>query len=873
MDLSIHSYMFFLRNEQKIRTICISVILLLIPLASFSLNDATLQQEKKISLAKADTFYNRGMDFLIGNATDSAYIYFNKAKNLYRQNGLNEKVFSCIEAIGDIYFNSGRLVKAITQYEEAYEYALQNNKTNKCIELLKIIGSTYKLTGDYENAMRTFQQALEMLQQSDSLILKADLFNTIGHFYITIKDERSAKKFFKDALAIFKEKNDTTNLIKTFRSIGQAFELINDYDSSSWYYQQGLNLARQSINYEKMAEMLENLGKNQLYQKKFDRALFYFRKVVDLRKTFKFKQPLAYAYNYMGEVYLKKGNYQTAIDYFNKAIEIQEKHGVLYGLILFNVNLAEAYSRKGNPVTANRYLLNALAISKESNFNITILEVYKLLSDNYRVLNDHKTALIYLEEYLKMQDSIYSKELQQAVTNAKIKYETEKRDRIINELKLKEKENQLRQKNNIIILFIIIIFVMLVLAVTIFLFYRQRNRYAKSLEKEIEERKLLEKDIIRARNKAQESDRVKTSLLANMSHEFRTPLNGILGFAEIIKNDSESKDIKESSGYIIESGERLMNTINSIMLLSQLESGISEENIKRINFNVCELLSDLAEKYKAEAKNRKLNLQLHTEKVPQINADKNLINLALSNIIENALKFTNKGSVEIDCRNMMKEKKVSIAIKDTGIGIDRKHLSTIFKEFRQGSEGYGRQYEGSGLGLSISKKIITLFGGKIYAQSESGKGTTFTIHLPASDNPKITSEDKKDVQPVTRKKPLILIVEDNKANVHLIYHLLKDKCELDHAFNGTEAMEKARDQQYDLFLIDINLGEGPDGIETTRTIKKMKKYQKTPFVAITGYTMIGDEEKIKSRGLNDYLGKPFTKKQLVSLIKKYCNPH
>ncbi|MDZ4121896.1 MAG: response regulator [Candidatus Cloacimonadaceae bacterium] len=199
----------------------------------------------------------------------------------------------------------------------------------------------------------------------------------------------------------------------------------------------------------------------------------------------------------------------------------------------------------------------------------------------------------------------------------------------------------------------------------------------------------------------------------------------------------------------------------------------------------------------------------------------------------------------------------------------------IFTEFRQGSEGYGRAYEGSGLGLSITNKIVALFNGTLSVESIIGVGSTFTIEIPYSAENVVEEIAEPIKTPAKTEKRAIkpngllplLIVEDNPVNQKLAMSFLKNHFEVESAINGEIAIEMAEKKNYSVILMDINLGSGIDGIQATQILRKMPQYKHTPIIAVTGYTLMGDRERILAGGCSHYLGKPFSKEQLLETIQ------
>jgi len=317
-----------------------------------------------------------------------------------------------------------------------------------------------------------------------------------------------------------------------------------------------------------------------------------------------------------------------------------------------------------------------------------------------------------------------------------------------------------------------------------------------------------------------------------------------------------------------------MDTLNSLLDYSRLEANKIEINKKPVN--VSHLVADAVRSFTniAEKNNLYLSLKIIDE---EINAglDAHIFNNIIFNLLNNAIKYTEHGGVTVEVNSMPEGRKryAIIKIKDSGIGIPESSQEIIFEDFRQASEGINRQYEGSGLGLTITKRYVELLGGKIFLKSKIGKGSTFMLKFPEikiKSGKRKSSSDKqartKSNQSLKTNLPNVLLVDNDPITIEIAKLTLKDICEIDAVLNGQEALDKTKEKQFDAVLMDINLGAGLNGLEITKEIRRDPAYTQTPIVALTAYALAGDREKFLRSGCTHYISKPFDKESLINLM-------
>lgn len=379
---------------------------------------------------------------------------------------------------------------------------------------------------------------------------------------------------------------------------------------------------------------------------------------------------------------------------------------------------------------------------------------------------------------------------------------------------------------------------------------------------DITDLKETEEALIQAKIKAEESDKLKSAFLANMSHEIRTPLNAIVGFSKLLAETEDQEERQQYYDIVDKNSELLLQLINDILDLSKIEAGILEFTYRSIDFN--QLCQRLHETHLARTP-QQVNL-IYEKPVSNlvISSDSNRVAQVISNLLTNAQKFTKTGEIRFGFRE--EGKNVHFFVKDTGIGITKEKQDKIFNRFVK----LNNFIQGTGLGLSICEMIIQHLGGRIWLESEEGKGATFHFTIPITVAPPSQPEErnnilKPDKKDINRQKN-ILIAEDVDSNFLLLKVLIGKEYFLRRATNGHEAIEMFKAESPDLIFMDIKMPE-MDGLEATAHIRKLSTV--VPIIALTAFAFEADKEAALNAGCNDFLTKPFSSEDLQQTLKKY----
>ncbi len=460
---------------------------------------------------------------------------------------------------------------------------------------------------------------------------------------------------------------------------------------------------------------------------------------------------------------------------------------------------------------------------------------------------DFAKRILFDEEYHQ-----YKKDITEPI----LQFNNQVENRTLSEIKKIEKEISLL---TYVLVFLIISLIILLIFFLIL------------IQSKIRKKRQYEVDLKKAKKKAEENDKFKSIFIANMSHEIRTPLNAIIGFANQLttfyKND---KEYQRYITIVKNSGEHLLNLINDILEISKIEA--NKLIVKKSSFLLDEIVNEmyvLFSEYKRNIGKEHLELELKRDTTEDrtIISDKTKLKQILANLIGNAIKFTHTGKVEIQYHFNDESKEIVFCVKDTGVGIPREQRETIFKRFLQSDQTIDENEKGTGLGLEITRAIVHALKGKIWVESEVGKGSSFYFTIPLLEH-EIQNNENEEGNEVEKIRGLkkVLIAEDSDVNFLLLRLFLKEQdCEIVRVMNGVEAIEMMEnDTEIDLVLMDVRMPK----LNGWEAIKNIREFNTSiPIIVQTANSFDSDLEESLKVGATDFISKPIKKEELLTKIE------
>lgn len=671
----------------------------------------------------------------------------------------------------------------------------------------------YMIIGNHEESTSNSIESLKLYEALNDERGVADVKYAMAGVYYKTNDYHLGLVYLVDSLNIYKKFNDYYNISRCEKSLGTIYDYFDDKKKAVLSYENAIVAAQKINDVVLESNAYNNLSGIYIKLGEIDRAFDLVEKSIAIKKSTNDTRGLAFALYGKGKVLLAQKKYAEAEENFKKALVIHDQMGERLGLVMVKTKLAKLYVENNRLNEAIILLQKTLDIVNKYNVSIIKFKVYYLLYAIMKRQNNDEDALYYLELYLKEKEGVLNTQTLKVIDSY---------DMLV-QMKMLQKDAELEKEKAIMI---------------------EKNK------------------------RAEESARMRQEFLSTMSHEIRTPLNAVTTIVSMLNDDFNmySKELIEPLKF---STHHLMNIINDILDFTKLDLGKVKLDPHKVD--IVSLLEHFKKTYEIHALRKDITFNLKTDSLLQKGylMDETKIIQILGNLVGNAIKFTDVGEVILDV-SVVKQKENSdvllFQISDTGEGIEKDKIDLIFDSFSQIKNITTRKEGGTGLGLAIVKNLVTLHKSKIKVESTYGKGSIFSFKIEFRKAQNISDEEINDPTIVAFVNKKLLLVEDNAINAFIAKTLItKWGIEVDHAINGSEAIEKVISTNYDYILMDIHM-PGMDGFEATKIIRTTNEFNRTiPIFGLTADISAKDNAP-KDTFFNDFLLKPLEIEKLKLVL-------
>jgi len=838
---------------------------------------------------------NIGLIYEVLGDYDMAVDYYIKSLEIETRIKNHKGIANTSLNLGNIYYRLNNFEKALNLYYKCIRIYAQLEDLKGILDTYNNIGSVYSELHQSDSSLKYYEMALKLSDEIDIPDIKSTTLNNLGTVYYNKEEYTKALEYFNSALNIEIGQENLWSEANTIRNIGGVYLMLGD--------------EKQAISYfHRAEEIAKNIGAKQLLMDTYFDISVYYEGKKDYKKTFEYFQ---LASGLKDSIYNQTSSQQiaeieTKYNFRNKDqqlkiitkdnelknLKIKTQRYIIYavgGVGLFVLALFLVFymrsrinkkarvilETKNKKITEQKILLEkALSELKESDEkHLSLIKniqdgIFVIQNEKIRFANESfcKISGYPMEEIhdLEYKDLIHPDDLDRMVSNYQGRLAGEDIPRSY-EFKLINRQGETVHIN---------------ISVGIINFLGKPAHIGTI--KDISQQKTYESQLIKAKEKAENATKSKSLFLAGISHEIRNHMSSIIGISEVLSETKLTIEQKDYIGIINTSGNTLLNIINDILDFSKIEAGQIE--LEEKEFNIRALVNETITMHDVMAKQKNLYITSEVENgIPEIiRGDSTRLNQILVNLVNNALKFTDKGGITIklnlEILNHLNNKKnltsciLNFEVIDTGIGIAKSSQDKLFKAFSQTHAAAQRKQGGTGLGLAICKQLVELMDGEIGISSEIKKGSNFwfnvRMEIPSSiEHSSVTKKPKK----ITNKKQLkVLIVEDNLLNQQLTTNILvKNGHAADVAENGKVGLNLFKNNNYDVVLMDIQMPV-MDGIQATKLIREYESYndyKRTKIIAVTAHSRDGEQQKLLDAGIDQYLSKPFKTSELISILE------
>ena len=827
-------------------------------------------KSKNISKGIAEAYNIKGLSSEMLGYPQEAINNFESALLLFDSLGNKKMVAGLNINIGMAHARAGQPEFAKERFERGVEICRIIGHNNFLANGLQNLGLLYRNMGDTEKALEFLNEAKDVLKESPNQKGQVGLNINIGSIYLEKGKLLEAVDLFSEALVIAEEINFDFAIHAIYGNLSTCYFKIDDYETSISYSEKAIEIAKRLDLQSGLASSFLDIGNayNQLGDP--ETSLQYLEEALSIAKAI---GDIYIEINVLSELsanYQKLENFRFSDSLANQALIKSQQVNFAPGIGRAKNRLSSLAYAQGQYKKAEIFGKEAYTISQEED-NIRDLSMRAgVLYFIYKDSGQPRRALEMLEIKNRYDEELKDEENQRAVIKQQFKYDYEKQKQIddLKNAKVVALETQRRKNQQ---RFSVFTGLALILALCMAYFIFNRLKLTREQKIIIEEQKL----------KVEQSEKYKEQFLANMSHEIRTPMHAISGMVKILQRNDPPSNQEVYLDAMSKSADNLLVILNDVLDISKIEAG--KLDIQSIPINPRGVIENAIQilNFKAEEKGLELSYSMEDSVPELVMGDPTRLNQILVNLLGNAVKFTEKG--QVDLKLELVDQKLSFTIKDTGIGIPKDKLNTIFGAFEQIKSDNGYSKGGTGLGLNITQQLVRLQGGEISVDSEVGEGTTFFFSLPyiAVEQAVQKAEVWNDIKLAERAGSLagirILLAEDNAFNQMIakddLNYYIQD-LQLTVVENGIDALERYKGEDFDIILMDVQM-PGMNGFEATRAIREYERQgegkRSVPIIAMTASLLKSEIQKCLEVGMNNYIPKPYNHNELIGTIYDEAN--
>jgi len=663
---------------------------------------------------------------------DSVFFYANLSLESAQKDKSDNSYSEAYRSLGNAYADKFDYTQALEYYLKSKAYCDKSNNKGKIISIQFSIGKAYKNLQRFSEAINTYKQTIEIAKEIEDYKSEGSLLYYIASTYYDINDINKSLEFAIKSANTLILHNVNTGLADTYNLIGYVHNVLKNTDLAEEYFEKAHALYLKTNDIKGLSITLNNLGIIYTNNKDIKKSIEYYSKSLEYAKQLNDNEGISTAMNNIGMLYVDMRQIEKGLEYYSQSLS--------YSIKLFDKsnytntfnNIAAAYLKAGNLVKAEESVNKALQFAKRLTDLAIIQESYQILAKIYSQKGLYNKAFEYQGLQLAYNDSLYTQQKTNSILEMQTRFETEAKEK---EIQLLKKDNEIRtleivRHKNFQNFLIISSVLLLILATVIFISLRVKRKNNSLLSKKNSELEQINEKLKESEINLMELNATKDKFFSIIAHDLKNPFNALLGFSELLEKNYDTytkNEIKEYINVIYESSQSLFKLLDNLLQWSRTQTGSITYNPEP--FDLLPIINQEVSYLQFNADKKKISIKVLVNESITAFADKNIISTVIRNLVNNAIKFTNtNGRVEIWAREAKRE--IEVSITDTGIGIDIDDLDKLFELNNSILNKGTANEEGTGLGLLICKEFIEKNGGRIWATSNKGKGSTFYFTLP-----------------------------------------------------------------------------------------------------------------------------------------------